>query len=228
MDGIAHAASGMAAGAAIGYGLSLSIPATVIGAIVCGGAALLPDADHPKATIARSAGVVTYMATSLINGVTGGHRHWMHWLGTAAIFSLVAALPAFDHATPVRAVTWGILTILCASALKVTRLHRKRGEAFLSGLVIAALALYAVPQWLWLFVLIGMTLHCVEDLATGNRRHMYAQMVWPLAGPIPGRGAASKAPVRPRSGPSSGSARPRGQRGSSPARRPRPRPSARP
>ncbi len=60
----------------------------IAGAVICAGAAMLPDLDHPSATIAQTFGPVTWALSKAVNFVSGGHRHATHsllfGLGTGA------------------------------------------------------------------------------------------------------------------------------------------------
>jgi membrane-bound metal-dependent hydrolase YbcI (DUF457 family) len=101
MMGPTHSASGAAAG--IGTALLLAssgVAVTPAEAIVftgvTAGAALLPDLDHPSATIARTFGPVSKAASKLVNTLAGGHRKGTHTLlGVAAMAALAWVLVTF-------------------------------------------------------------------------------------------------------------------------------------
>ncbi|HEY9472229.1 MAG TPA: metal-dependent hydrolase, partial [Mycobacteriales bacterium] len=52
--------------------------ALAAGTVVAAGAALLPDLDHPRATVARSLGPVTGALSKVVAAVSGGHRQATH------------------------------------------------------------------------------------------------------------------------------------------------------
>lgn len=55
-------------------------PAMAAGTLACAGAALLPDLDHPSATIANCFGAVSEAFARFVHHVSGGHRHATHSL----------------------------------------------------------------------------------------------------------------------------------------------------
>src|SRR5579859_3401709 len=60
----------------VGWPLVHATPLGVVaGALVTAGAALLPDADHPSATIAHSLPPVSRALCAGIGAVSGGHRN---------------------------------------------------------------------------------------------------------------------------------------------------------
>lgn len=92
MMGHTHALSGAAVWFAAvpvlgALDVPLRLPDIAAGAIICAGAALLPDLDHPSATIAHTYGVITHLLSRGVNAVSGGHRHATH----SFFFVLLAA-----------------------------------------------------------------------------------------------------------------------------------------
>lgn len=65
-------------------GAHLAWPAVAAGTLACAGAALLPDIDHPGASIAHSFGPISSAVTRIIHRVSGGHRQATHSLLLAA------------------------------------------------------------------------------------------------------------------------------------------------
>jgi len=95
MMGASHAVSGAAAWVALTSTAPIALGAhplspqgVIIGALVTAGAALLPDADHHSATIARSGGFLTRGLAGAAGAASGGHRHGLH----TAIAAVGAAL----------------------------------------------------------------------------------------------------------------------------------------
>lgn len=91
---MAVAGSAQITGKATGLDL-LDLDATQVpgGAVVTTGAALLPDIDHPSATIARSAGGISKTVSSVV-GSAAGHRGATHTLLVMLGFTLLAAMVA--------------------------------------------------------------------------------------------------------------------------------------
>src|SRR5699024_2203528 len=109
---------------ALGAGLlDLTGPEVLAGAVVATGAALLPDIDHPTATIARSAHAAVSSAT--------GHRGATHSLLAVAVFTLVGALASrldvswhVPIAGQVQLGTVIVVTALCAIAVRALKVVR--------------------------------------------------------------------------------------------------------
>lgn len=55
------------------------------GTVVCAGAALLPDMDHPSATVANALGPITKAAAVAVSAASGGHRKGTHSILFAAL-----------------------------------------------------------------------------------------------------------------------------------------------
>jgi membrane-bound metal-dependent hydrolase YbcI (DUF457 family) len=63
------------------------------GAVVTAGAAMLPDLDHPQATVSRSLGIVSQKMSFAFSKLMGGHRNGSHsLLFIVAIFLLLNQL----------------------------------------------------------------------------------------------------------------------------------------
>jgi len=168
MMGSSHAISGAAAWVAI---TSTSVPAfgwmpldgigVITGALVCAGAALLPDADHPNATIAHSmpGGQVL---TGALGAASGGHRKGMHSLLVAVLVAIGAFLLSFLTVTPSgwpHGIQFGSAIAVCACvcfAAKSLRLVRSWTQAWMTGAALAVGLVWFLPDstW-WLPVCIG-------------------------------------------------------------------------
>lgn len=95
MMGRSHALSGIAVGltGATAYGLPPG--SAIFAAAVCGGAAVLPDIDHPDASISRTFGHATRALAWVVCRASGGHRNGTHSafgcaLATIAVFGATA------------------------------------------------------------------------------------------------------------------------------------------
>ncbi|MFD0471915.1 metal-dependent hydrolase [Nonomuraea thailandensis] len=69
---------------------ALSPAELIAGAIICAGAAMLPDLDHPSATIAQTFGPLTWGLSKLVSWISGGHRGATHSLVFAVALGLGA------------------------------------------------------------------------------------------------------------------------------------------
>src|SRR5699024_1553359 len=137
--------------------LDLTGPEVLAGTVVAAGAALLPDIDHPSATIARSAGAASKLASSAISSAAG-HRGATHTLLAVAVFTLagvlVARLDWAVHAPVVGQVeiaTTAVVAVLCAFAGRALKLSPGSLAAWLrgggAGLRVGFLAAES-PDWL--------------------------------------------------------------------------------
>ena len=98
MLGYSHATSGalgwLATAPVISHliGKPLGMKELAVGAVACAGAALLPDIDHPQATIAYTFGPITKIISKWIHTLAGGHRQATHSLVFSVGFGLLCQL----------------------------------------------------------------------------------------------------------------------------------------
>jgi membrane-bound metal-dependent hydrolase YbcI (DUF457 family) len=183
MMGVNHATTGAAAWVAVtavvpGWTTGwYPVDATGVfaGAIVCAGAALLPDADHHNGTIARSVPGIGTAVTSAIGHAAGGHRHGLHSilgiLGAAfgAFLLDYIKLPTDWHGTlPIGAgLATMALTAFAARALKLTRGNWVM--PWILGALVAAFIVFFAPSnliWLPLAIILGYIVHLLGDALT--------------------------------------------------------------
>lgn len=179
MMGHSHAVSGALAWLALDpvieplTGTELSGVQMAAGAVVCAGAALLPDLDHPQATIAHFLGPVSQLVARGVSAVAGGHREATHSLLGAALTTagIWALLAAFD----VQAAAI-VLFVCTALALRGLAIAPPRSGPIAAGLTIAVEAAaitwlflrYSPAQWEFLpaAVALGYLAHLIGDCAT--------------------------------------------------------------
>jgi len=142
------------------------------GALVCAGAALLPDVDHHNATIAHSVPILGSLVAGAAEVASGGHRHATHGLLAAvAAFFGAEALDLFVIHTAhfgVIQVGAGIATAsLIAFAVKAMKLTRGSWILpWLVGAAVAAAVLLWSPQqikWLPVAITVGYVIHLLGD-----------------------------------------------------------------
>jgi membrane-bound metal-dependent hydrolase YbcI (DUF457 family) len=92
--GRTHALFGVVTGAVAGFALHAPRPQAAVAAVLTAGAAVLPDIDHPDATVARCFAFVTQAFAWLVGKLSGGHRHLTHSLFGAGVFTALAWLGA--------------------------------------------------------------------------------------------------------------------------------------
>lgn len=180
--GVNHATSG----AAVWLAATATLPAlstgiyplapmgVLAGALVCAGAALLPDADHHSATIAQSVPVLGSLATEAVGDATGGHRHGAHSLLAAAVVTTLAwflgrittTLPLLGTVALGPAIASAALVCF---AVKARDLVSRWSIAWLIGVVVAAIVLVfspGTPTWFAVAVGLGFVTHIAGDLLT--------------------------------------------------------------
>lgn len=157
----------------------------ITGAVVCAGAALLPDADHHNSTIAHAVPMVGRVAAGTVGSVTGGHRHGLHsllaivgcWFATGLVGTL-SVQPSWWH----QVVPWGaaiFVAALFAFALKALTVAKSWPAAWALGITgAAALTLFLPDQigWFQLCVSAGFAAHIVGDFLTVEGVNWF----WPL------------------------------------------------
>jgi membrane-bound metal-dependent hydrolase YbcI (DUF457 family) len=189
MMGHTHALSGAAAWLAVTpflgdpavlghYAVQLSPAQIAAGAVVCAGAAMLPDIDHHDGTIAGAFGPLTRLLCRLVGALTGGHRHATHSLAFAALAGLGAGWIA-GHAAG-----WGWLIVLASLiglGLHGVGIHvpaREHFSALLNAVIAAALA-YVMRDLDMSFagyaVAVGYLAHLIGDCLTPDG----CPLLWP-------------------------------------------------
>lgn len=188
MMGTSHATSGafgwMLAGPAVAGFIASPLGGKEIaaGLVVCAGAALLPDLDHPQATIARTLGPVTHLMARGVSLLAGGHRQATHSL----LFCVAAGVGtlALVKWSPIAAVV--IMWFMAALALRALHIVLPGVSDGLKGLVIAGeaalitwVAAEFIPgEWWWLGLAVGLgcLLHLAGDCLTPEG----VPFLWPL------------------------------------------------
>lgn len=195
MMGGHHAATGAAAWVAVtstapfafGWYEGVSHTGVVAGALVCAGAALLPDADHHSGTIANSLSPVSDGVVKVIEKVSGGHRKGTHSILGVVVFTAIAwFLSLLSVDTGIEGVGTvligpGIMCVLLvAFALKALKITRDtKVLPWTTSLTLAALiAIFAPEEWFWMpfCVALGCVVHILGDFITTNGVPLF----WPL------------------------------------------------
>ncbi|WP_127793462.1 metal-dependent hydrolase [Agromyces sp. LHK192] len=157
----------------------------LVGAVVCAGAALLPDADHHSGTIAYSVPVLGRLITRLIGEASGGHRQGAHSLLAVALVALLSwaltlATVEVEGVGPVAIGVGCATAALACFALKARDFVRTWWSAWLLGAALALVVVVVVPEqiaWFPVAVTIGYAVHLAGDaLTTGG----LPGALWPI------------------------------------------------
>lgn len=179
MMGRSHAVSGALAYAASApflpallFHAHLHEPDALLGSVVCAGAALLPDLDHPDGTIANFLGPLSKTVCRFVAWASGGHRKATHsflfvaltWAGTWAGVQYLG-----------RWFTLSLVFLMMALGLKALNI-RVPGRSHRTWLTIVGAALVGtlvldrfttgVAGWLPYAIALGTLTHLIGDCLT--------------------------------------------------------------
>ncbi|MFI6512409.1 metal-dependent hydrolase [Streptosporangium sp. NPDC050855] len=152
----------------------------VAGTIICAGAAMLPDLDHPSATIAQTFGPVTWALSKAVSWLAGGHRNITHSLAFAVAAGFGAHYLANTY--PLGRDIMVILLIgLALRAVGIAIPGKKFASAMLNvgmtgGLFIVFRSDNVGYAWLGLAVAIGCLTHVAGDCCTERG----CPVLWPI------------------------------------------------
>jgi membrane-bound metal-dependent hydrolase YbcI (DUF457 family) len=179
MMGRTHALSGVVAGAAAGQFIwHLNLPHLAIGAAIAAGAAVLPDIDHPDASVARCFGFVTEAFAWLIEHLSGGHRHGTHSLvGVAAFTGGAYAAEHYRYTLPGKIGLGLLLVLVLAAGLRALKIGGHFSDliaiAVAAGMFYTGFGVTEVP---WA-IAVGTATHLVGDMLTNEG----IPIAWPLS-----------------------------------------------
>lgn len=166
--------------------------AVLVGAIICAGAALLPDIDHHNASIAHSLPPFTMVLARFFQTISGGHRNGTHSVLGILFFGIVAwlaGLLTIPNAGPLNNLGIGaglLALVLSAFAFKVLRFMpaRARKAPWAAGIAIGILTMMISPDgpwWLVINVMLGVAVHITGDMLTKEG----CNLTWPFRLPPP-------------------------------------------
>ncbi|MEH0110573.1 metal-dependent hydrolase [Tersicoccus sp. MR15.9] len=171
----------------IGLGLlDVGPSGVIIGALVCAGAALAPDADHHNATIAHALPPLSNIACTGIGRVAGGHRHGTHAIVGVIAFTVLAWLAGLwtihtDAFGTVYPAAGALSVLLIAFAVKALQIipDTVRKIPWVIGLAAGTLIALAAPEqrtWFVTAVTLGVLVHIAGDMLTTGG----VNLVWPF------------------------------------------------
>jgi membrane-bound metal-dependent hydrolase YbcI (DUF457 family) len=182
------------------YGMRMTPGQLAAGAVVCAGAALLPDLDHHDGTIANTFGPVTRALCRGISAVSGGHRHATHSL----LFCIGMALGADWLSENLVQAWWVMLFLIIGLGLRGIGIRvpeREHFDALLNAAIAGGLTFlmagmhFAGPGlgthgyalgWAGFAVGLGCLAHIVTDSITPKGCPVFWPIPWRLAIPLVG------------------------------------------
>lgn len=206
MLGRDHALTGAAAFGLLAPGLHVTGLHLAAATVLAGGAALLPDIDHPDSTVARTFGLATRLFAWMTEKLSGGHRHGTHSLPGAALFTVAAwtaswwrGLDGHWTVTGFPAGHWTgpaisaahlipetmILALLYSAGLRALRVGGHHGD--LAGLLLAAGTVLTgqdtgtVTPWHIPVTAAVMALGCACHIAGDALTHGGCPLLWPAS-----------------------------------------------
>jgi membrane-bound metal-dependent hydrolase YbcI (DUF457 family) len=178
MMGRSHSLSGTTAWASLAcaaplVGVRPHWQAVAIGLLATSGAALLPDVDHPSASIANTFGPASKAVATFVNRVSGGHRHATHSLAFAAAgFLGTWAGVSFGG----RWFALAVLFVLFAFGIRALHLAPGIGDVVALAATVAAAAILKTDfGWLPWSVGVGILAHLTGDCLTKEG----CPLLWP-------------------------------------------------
>ena len=178
MLGYSHAMSGamvwLLASPVVAHALNepLGPKELAAGAIACAGAAVIPDLDHPQATVARTFGPASQAVAKGVALVAGGHRQGTHSLLFVGGFGLMCSLFAMGGSTWAMILMF-LLAAFCFRALNLvipgTSYSFKGAVILVEAVVAVALIVHFMPgSWWWLgfACALGCFVHLIGDALT--------------------------------------------------------------
>jgi membrane-bound metal-dependent hydrolase YbcI (DUF457 family) len=176
--GHTHALSGLVTGTAVGlYATHLRLDHTGIGHLSPGhlavfvgltaGAAVLPDIDHPKSSLANSFGFLSRGFPWLIGSISGGHRHLTHAILGIAGFTVLAWLAVrFRHDIGGKIALAAFLALIIAGALYALAVRGQGADVLaIAGAIAMVITGYGLSL-VAIAVCVGCITHVLGDMLT--------------------------------------------------------------
>lgn len=177
--GHTHALAGAVTGAAASlYVLHLPLTGTLMLTGLTAGAAVLPDLDHPQATLAHCFGFLTKLFAELVGKVSGGHRKGTHSVLGIAIFTYLAWLAVWARGDLIGRIGLGVLlSLVIAGGLYALRIGGHKAD-FLAVTAAVGMTISGVGLSL---VATATCLGCCAHVFLGD---MFTDTGVPLAYPL--------------------------------------------
>ncbi|MFC0039210.1 metal-dependent hydrolase [Actinomadura rayongensis] len=189
MMGKTHALSGalawLAAAPVLGsekllgsHAVDLSPKQLLAGAVVCAGAALLPDIDHHNGRIANTFGPITKVFCKYVGKVSGGHRQGTH----SILFAVLMGFAMTWLATNFVYGWWAALFVIVGFGLRGIGLdfEGKEPQSAIADCVLAGLAVYLMHDLDMGFAGYAVALGCLAHLAGDCLTPRGCPLLWPI------------------------------------------------
>lgn len=177
--GHTHALAGAVTGAVTAlYVLHLPLAGSLMLTGLTAGAAVLPDLDHPEATLAHCFGFLTKLFAELVGKISGGHRKGTHsLLGVATFTGLAWLAVTFRHDLAGRIGLCVLLSLVIAGGLYALRIGGHKADL----LAIAAAAGMAVTGYGLALVALATGLGCAIHVGTDMLTDSGCPLLLPLS-----------------------------------------------
>lgn len=180
MMGRTHALTGYAAGIGATYAVTLSVPAAIVGTVLCAGAALVPDIDHKEATITKTFGPVTRLLSVLVRKISGGHRYGTHSaLGIMAIGAMAQYGVMYRHTSvPAQVILIVLMCLAFAGPIRLLRIPGWIDDLAPIPVVIGIVCFTSVPlDVVPPALMLGCAIHVLGDVVTKGG----CPLLWPFS-----------------------------------------------
>jgi membrane-bound metal-dependent hydrolase YbcI (DUF457 family) len=159
------------------HAVVLSPAQLIAGAVVCAGAAILPDVDHHNGRIANTYGPITRVMCRWIGKASGGHRHATH----SILFALGVGYAVDLLATHYEYGWWAALFVIVGLGLRGVGLDFEGHEHWsaLADCATAALAVYLMHGLDMSFAGFAVTLGCLVHVAGDCLTPRGCPVFWP-------------------------------------------------
>jgi membrane-bound metal-dependent hydrolase YbcI (DUF457 family) len=161
-----------------GYAVQPSPAQVASGAVVCAGAAMLPDIDHHDGTIANTFGPLTRLLCRVVGMISGGHRQATHSLAFAALAGVGAGWLADRGPRTAWLITLFLLIGLGLRGAGVQVPERAAFSAVLDAVIAAALT-FVMRDLDMSFAGYAVALGCLAHVAGDCLTPAGCPVLWP-------------------------------------------------
>lgn len=179
MMGHTHALTGTLAFGGASLAVAFKAPELIVGVVYTTGAAMMPDLDHPNATMTKACGPLSWLVNLIFVAIFGGHRKGTHSIAFAAIIGIGAQVALNYRSTIAGGVALSILMSLALAAL--IRLFKIKGWLDdIAGVVISPIIVFLTPLDLRM-VPFALALGCLAHIAGDCLTDRGCPLLWPLS-----------------------------------------------